>query len=130
MLGALIRLSALCSHNSDGVGFETICYYLIIDTIKDLYCAGLREIATTCNPAVTNCHGICFIHLQSEILPDSLSPFENYSKRKGKVLMHFILSQSFFRQENKYAVFRDFLTRLRLFPQKGNCLPDANERFH
>ncbi len=25
--------------DSDGVGFETMCYYLIINTIKDLYCA-------------------------------------------------------------------------------------------
>ena len=25
--------------DSDGVGFETIRYYLIINTIKDLYCA-------------------------------------------------------------------------------------------
>ena len=39
--------------DSDGVGFETIRYYLIINTIKDLYCAVLREIATTCNFAVT-----------------------------------------------------------------------------
>ena len=42
--------------DADGVGFETMCYYLIINTIKDLYCAVLREIATTCNLAVTNCH--------------------------------------------------------------------------
>jgi len=38
------------------VGFETIRYYLIIYAIKDLYCAVLREIATTCDLAVTNCH--------------------------------------------------------------------------
>ena len=38
---------------ADGVGFETIRYYLIINTIKDLYCAVLREIATTCNYSVT-----------------------------------------------------------------------------
>jgi len=48
--------------DSDGVGFETMCYYLIINTIKDLYCAVLREIATTCNYAVTNCHGIHLPH--------------------------------------------------------------------
>jgi hypothetical protein len=51
--------------DSDGEGFETMCYYLIINTIKDLYCAVLREIATTCDYAVTNCHGIYFPHLQS-----------------------------------------------------------------
>ena len=62
--------------DADGVGFETMCYYLIINTIKDLYCAVLREIATTCNLAVTNCHGIYFPHFQSEILPKLLSPFE------------------------------------------------------
>ena len=62
--------------DSDGVGFETMCYYLIINTIKDLYCAVLREIATTCNLAVTNCHGIYFPHSRSEILPKLLSPFE------------------------------------------------------
>ncbi len=61
---------------SDGVGFETMCYYLIINTIKDLYCAVLREIATTCNLAVTNCHRIYFPHFQSKILPKSASPFE------------------------------------------------------
>jgi len=44
--------------DADGVGFETIRYYLIINTIKDLYCAVLREIATTCDYAVTNCHEI------------------------------------------------------------------------
>ena len=53
-----------------------MCYYLIINTIKDLYCDVLREIATTCNLAVTNCHGIYFPHFQSEILPKLLSPFE------------------------------------------------------
>jgi hypothetical protein len=58
------------------VGFETILYYLIINTIKDLYCDVLREIATTCNFAVTNCHGNYSPHLQSEILPKSPSPFE------------------------------------------------------
>ena len=42
--------------DSDGVGFETIRYYLIINTIKDLYCDVLRGIATTCDYAVTNCH--------------------------------------------------------------------------
>jgi hypothetical protein len=62
--------------DSDGVGFETIRYYLIINTIKDLYCAVLREIATTCNYAVTNCHGIYFPHFQYEILPKMPSPFE------------------------------------------------------
>jgi hypothetical protein len=39
--------------DSDGVGFETIRYYLIISTIKNLYCAVLRKIATTCDYAVT-----------------------------------------------------------------------------
>jgi len=43
---------------ADGVGFETIRYYLIINTNKDLYCDGLRDIATTCTFAVTNCHEI------------------------------------------------------------------------
>ena len=62
--------------DSDGVGFETIRYYLIINTIKDLYCSFLREIATTCNLAVTNCHGIYFPHFQSKILPKLPSPFE------------------------------------------------------
>jgi hypothetical protein len=62
--------------DSDGVGFETIRYYLTINTIKDLYCAVLREIATTCDYAVTNCHGIYFPHSRSEILPKLLSPFE------------------------------------------------------
>ena len=62
--------------DSDGVGFETMCYYLIINTIKDLYCAVLREIATTCNYAVTNCHGIYFPYLQSEIIAEMPSPFE------------------------------------------------------
>ena len=62
--------------DSDGVGFETMCYYLIINTIKDLYCAVLREIATTCNLAVTNCHGIYFPHFQFKILPKSASSFE------------------------------------------------------
>ena len=62
--------------DSDGVGFETMCYYLIINTIKDLYCAVLREIATTCNLAVTNCHGIYLSHFQSKILPKLPSPFE------------------------------------------------------
>ena len=62
--------------DSDGVGFETMCYYLIINTIKDLYCAVLREIATTCDYAVTNCHGIHFLQFQSEILPKLPSPFE------------------------------------------------------
>ena len=33
--------------DSDGVGFETIRYYLIISTIKDLYCDVLREFAKT-----------------------------------------------------------------------------------
>jgi hypothetical protein len=62
--------------DADGVGFETMCYYLIINTIKDLYCAVLREIATTCDYAVTNCHGIYFHHFQSETLPKMPSPFE------------------------------------------------------
>ena len=62
--------------DSDGVGFETICYYLIINTIKDLYCAFLREIATTCDFAVTNCHEIYFPHFQCKILRVSPSPFE------------------------------------------------------
>jgi hypothetical protein len=38
---------------ADGVGFETIRYYLIINTIRDLYCDVLREFATTCDYAVT-----------------------------------------------------------------------------
>jgi len=58
------------------VGFETIRYYLTINTIKDLYCDVLRKIATTCDNAVTNCHGIYFPHFQSEILPKMPSPFE------------------------------------------------------
>ena len=62
--------------DADGVGFETIRYYLIINTIKDLYCAVLREIATTCDYAVTNCHGIYFPHFQSEIIAKLPSPFE------------------------------------------------------
>ena len=62
--------------DSDGVGFETMCYYLIINTIKDLYCAVLREFATTCDFAVTNCHGIYFPHSQSEIIAKMPSPFE------------------------------------------------------
>ena len=49
---------------------------MTINTIKDLYCAVLREIATTCDYAVTNCHGIYSPHLQSEILPKLPSPFE------------------------------------------------------
>ena len=62
--------------DADGVGFETIRYYLIINTIKDLYCAVLREIATTCNLAVTSCHGNYVAHFQFEILPKMPSPFE------------------------------------------------------
>ena len=62
--------------DSDGVGFETIRYYLIINTIKDLYCDVLRGIATTCDYAVTNCHGIYSPHYQFVILPKLLSPFE------------------------------------------------------
>ena len=62
--------------DSDGVGFETMCYYLIITTIKDLYCAVLQEVATTCDFAVTNCHGIYFPHFQSEIIAKMPSPFE------------------------------------------------------
>jgi hypothetical protein len=62
--------------DSDGVGFETIRYYLIINTIKDLYCAVLREIATTCDYAVTNCHEIHFPHFQSEIIAKMPSPFD------------------------------------------------------
>ncbi len=62
--------------DSDGVGFETICYYLIINTIKDLYCDVLREIATTCDYAVTNCHEIHFPHFQFKILPKLPTPFE------------------------------------------------------
>jgi hypothetical protein len=62
--------------DSDGVGFETIRYYLIINTIKDLYCAVLREIATPCNYAVTNCHGICLPQSQFKTLPKLPSPFE------------------------------------------------------
>jgi hypothetical protein len=58
------------------VGFKTIRYYLTINTIKDLYCAVLREIATTCDYAVTNCHEIHFPHFQFEILPKMPSPFE------------------------------------------------------
>jgi hypothetical protein len=58
------------------VGFETIRYYLIINTIKDLYCDVLRGIATTCDFAVTNCHEIHFPHSQSKILPKMPSPFE------------------------------------------------------
>ena len=58
------------------MGFETIRYYLIINAIKDLYCAVLREIATTCDYAVTNCHGIYFPHFQSEIIAKMPSPFE------------------------------------------------------
>jgi hypothetical protein len=53
-----------------------MCYYLIINTIKDLYCAVLREIATTCNLAVTNCHEIHYPQSQSKILPKLPSPFE------------------------------------------------------
>ena len=62
--------------DSDGVGFETMCYYLIINTIKDLYCAVLQEIATTCDDAVTNCHETHFRHFQYKILPKLPSPFE------------------------------------------------------
>ena len=62
--------------DADGVGFETMCYYLTTNTIKDLYCVVLREIATTCDYAVTNCHGIYFPHFQSEILSKMPSPFE------------------------------------------------------
>ena len=54
--------------DSDGVGFETIRYYLIITTINDLYCAVLREIATTCGYDVTNCHGNCSTQSQFKIL--------------------------------------------------------------
>ena len=62
--------------DSDGVGFATMFYYLIIKTIKDLCCAVLREIATTCDYAVTNCHGIYFPHFQYKTLPEAPSPFE------------------------------------------------------
>ena len=62
--------------DADGVGFETMRYYLIINTIKDLYWAVLREIATTCNLAVTNCHEIHSPHFQSEIIAKMPSPFE------------------------------------------------------
>ena len=62
--------------NSDGVGFETIRYYLIINTIKDLYCDVLQKIATTCDYAVTNCHEIHLPHFQAEILPKLPSPFD------------------------------------------------------
>ena len=62
--------------DSDGVGFETIRYYLIINTIKDLYCAVLRKIATTCDYAVTDCHEIHLPHFQAEILSKMPSPFE------------------------------------------------------
>ena len=55
--------------DSDGVGFETIRYYLIINTIKYLYCEVLREIATTCDYAVTNCHETHLRHFQFKILP-------------------------------------------------------------
>ena len=58
------------------MGFETIRYYLIINTIKDLYCDVLQEIATTCDYAVTNCHGIYSPHTQFKILPELPSPFE------------------------------------------------------
>ena len=44
--------------------------------MKDLYCAVLREIATTCNLAVTNCHEIHFPQFQFKILPKLPSPFE------------------------------------------------------
>jgi hypothetical protein len=54
--------------DSDGMGFKTIRYYLFINAIKDLYCAVLREIATTCDYAVTTCHGIYFPHSQSKNL--------------------------------------------------------------
>jgi hypothetical protein len=62
--------------DADGVGFETIRYYLIINTIKNLYCAVLREIVTTCDYAVTNCHGNYFSQSRSEILPKMPSPFD------------------------------------------------------
>ena len=52
--------------DSDGVGFETIRYYLFINTIMDLYCDVLRGIATTCDYAVTNCHEIYIHHSQSK----------------------------------------------------------------
>ena len=58
----------------DGVGFETICYYLIINTIKDLYCTVLRKIATTCAYAVTNCHGICSPHFRLKSYQNQLAP--------------------------------------------------------
>ena len=67
--------------DSDGVGFETIRYYLIINTIKNLYCAVLREIATTCDYAVTNCHGIYFPHFQSEIIAKMPSPFDKKPRK-------------------------------------------------
>jgi hypothetical protein len=53
-----------------------MCYYLIISTIKDLYCTALREIATTCNYTVRNCHGIYSPHFQSESLSKLPSPFD------------------------------------------------------
>ena len=82
----IFRRIFLC-YNADGVGFETIRYYLIINTIKDLYCAVLKEIATTCNYAVTNCHGNHFTHSQSKILPESPSPFDKKLKNSNIMLL-------------------------------------------
>ena len=56
------------------MGFETIRYYLIINTIKDLYCTVLRKIATTCAYAVTNCHGICAPHFRLKSYQNQLAP--------------------------------------------------------
>jgi len=71
------------------VGFETIRYYLIINTIKDLYCDVSREIATTCDYAVTNCHGIYFPHFQSEIIAKMPSPF-NKRPREAEAFQGFL----------------------------------------
>jgi hypothetical protein len=70
-----LKMMRFLAH-ADGVGFETIRNYLTINFINDLCCDVLPEIATTCDYAVTNCHGDYFPHSQFRILAKSPSRFE------------------------------------------------------
>jgi hypothetical protein len=73
-----------------------------INTIKDIYCAVLREIATICDYAVTNCHEIYSSQFQNKVLPKSPS---NFDKENPDIqgLSSFLWNQDFFKAVDNLA---------------------------
>ena len=84
------------------VGLKTIRYYLFINTIEDLNCDVFREIVTTCNLAVTNCHEIYSRQFHNKVIPKSPS---NFDKENPDIhgLSSFLWNQDFFKAVGNLA---------------------------